>query len=275
MERQVKQMGRKAVFFDGDGTVTDLIKGIPVSAAEAIRACKENGHLTFLCTGRSRAMVDRGLEEVGFDGMIAGAGTYLERDGQVQYNKELPPAEARRVMELLRGKGLVPVMEGRDYMYYDLEEYTDEVDWFAGRLTQMLGEHWRPITGNEHCMHVNKISAKAVPGADREGALRELSPSFDAVVHEAKGFAGGTIELMPKGYSKALGIAVACRLYDIDQKDTVAFGDSNNDLEMFHHVHTKVAMGNASPKLLELADYVTTDMFHDGIRNGLCYLGLI
>ncbi len=275
MERQVKQMGRKAVFFDGDGTVTDLIKGIPVSAAEAIRACKENGHLMFLCTGRSRAMVDRGLEEVGFDGMIAGAGTYLERDGQVQYNKELPPAEARRAMELLRGKGLVPVMEGRDYMYYDPDEYTDEVDWFAGRLTQMLGEHWRPITGNEDCMHVNKISAKAVPGADREGALRELSPSFDAVVHEAKGFAGGTIELMPKGYSKALGIAVACRLYDIDQKDTVAFGDSNNDLDMFHHVHTKVAMGNASPKLLELADYVTTDMFHDGIRNGLRYLGLI
>lgn len=268
-------MGRKAVFFDGDGTVTDLIKGIPPSASEAIQAGRENGHLMFLCTGRSRALVDRGLETVGFDGIIAGAGTYLEWNGEVQYNKEITPGEARRAMELLRKKGLVPVMEGKDYIYYDLDEYTNEVDWFAGRITEMLGERRRPITGNEDSMHVNKISAKAVPGADREGALRELAPDFDAVVHEAKGFAGGTIEFMPKGYSKALGIAVACRLYGIDQEDTVAFGDSNNDLEMFRHVHTKVAMGNASPKLLELADHVTTDMFHYGIRDGLKHLGLI
>lgn len=268
-------MGRKAVFFDGDGTVTDLVKGIPDSAAEAIRACRENGHLTFLCTGRSRAMVDRGLETVGFNGIIAGAGTYLEWNGEVQYNKEITPEEARRAMELLRKKGLVPVLEGKDYMYYDLDEYTNEVDWFAGRLTRMLGERWKPITGNEDCMYVNKISAKAVAGADREGALREMSSAFDAVVHEAKGFAGGTIEFMPKGYSKALGIAVACRLYGIEQEDTVAFGDSNNDLEMFHYARTKVAMGNASPKLRELADYVTTDMFHYGIRDGLKHLGLI
>ena len=34
-------------------------------------------------------------------------------------------------------------------------------------------------------------------------------------------------------------------------------------------------MGNASPKIKELADYVTTDMFHYGIRNGLEHLGLI
>ncbi|HCT92372.1 MAG TPA: Cof-type HAD-IIB family hydrolase [Lachnospiraceae bacterium] len=268
-------MGRKAIFFDGDGTVTDLVKGVPDSAVEAIRACRENGHLTFLCTGRCRAMVDSGLEAVGFDGIIAGAGTYLEWKGEVLYNKEMTPEEARRTMEILRKKGLVPVMEGKDYMYYDLDEYTDDVDWYAGRITRMLGKRWKPITGNEDCMYVNKISAKAVPGADREGALRELSSSFDAVVHEAKSFAGGTIELMPKGYSKALGIAVACRLYGIEQEDTVAFGDSNNDLEMFRHVHTKVAMGSASPKLLELADYVAPDMFHYGIRDGLKHLELI
>mgnify|MGYP001155118657 CR=1 FL=1 len=220
-------------------------------------------------------MVDRCLEEIGFDGIIAGAGTYLEWEGRVCYNKEVSPEEARRAMEILRNCGLVPVMEGKDFMYYDQEEYTDQVDWYAGQITQLLGERWKPITGNENGMHINKISAKAVPGADRDRALRELSSDFDAVVHEAKGFAGGTVELMPKGYSKALGIAVACRLWHIDWEDTIAFGDSNNDLEMFRHVCTKVAMGNASPKLLALADYVTTDMFHYGIRDGLKHLGLI
>jgi hypothetical protein len=44
---------------------------------------------------------------------------------------------------------------------------------------------------------------------------------------------------------------------------------------MFEYAATRVAMGNASSKILELADHVTTDMFHYGIRDGLRWLGLI
>ena len=60
-----------------------------------------------------------------------------------------------------------------------------------------------------------------------------------------------------------------CRSFGIEWEDTVVFGDSNNDLSMFEYAATKVAMGNGSPKIRELADYVTTDMFHYGIQNGL------
>ena len=37
-------MSRKAVFFDADGTVCDMKKGVPDSAIEAIRALVDNGH---------------------------------------------------------------------------------------------------------------------------------------------------------------------------------------------------------------------------------------
>lgn len=50
-------MSRKAVFFDADGTVCDMKKGVPDSAIEAIRALVDNGHEAWLCTGRSRAFV--------------------------------------------------------------------------------------------------------------------------------------------------------------------------------------------------------------------------
>ena len=81
--------------------------------------------------------------------------------------------------------------------------------------------------------------------------------------------------MLPKGINKAVSIAAVCELFDIPWEDTVVFGDSNNDLSMFEYAATKVAMGNASPKIIELADYVTNDMFHYGIRNGLEYLNLI
>ena len=53
------------------------------------------------------------------------------------------------------------------------------------------------------------------------------------------------------------------------------FGDSNNDLSMFEFAQTKIAMGNAAPGIKELADYVTSDIFHYGIRNGVEHLELI
>ena len=43
-------------------------------------------------------------------------------------------------MEVLRKYGLIPVMEGADFMYYDKEEYTDEVNWYASLITESLGE---------------------------------------------------------------------------------------------------------------------------------------
>lgn len=36
---------------------------------------------------------------------------------------------------------------------------------------------------------------------------------------------------------------------------------------MFEYAKTKVAMGNAASGIKKLADYVTTDIFHYGIKN--------
>ena len=166
-------------------------------------------------------------------------------------------------------------MDGADYMYYDKDEYTTEVNWYTDLITESLGEKWRPIRGNENSMHINKISAKKQNGCNAQQACAELSPYYDMIYHESNNFVGNTIEMVPKGCNKAVGIAAVCRIFHIAWEDTIVFGDSNNDLSMFEYAATKVAMGNASPKIKELADYVTTDMFHYGIRNGLEHLGLI
>ena len=41
--------------------------------------------------------------------------------------------------------------------------------------------------------------------------------------------------MIPKGFSKAVGIAAVCRIFDIAHEDTIVFGDSNNDLSMFEY----------------------------------------
>lgn len=268
-------MEKKAVFFDADGTVCDIEKGVPDSAERAIKTLVDNGHQAWLCTGRSRAFVPEYLEKIPFTGMITACGATIEKNGERLFNKEMSPETAELSVRILRKYGLIPVMEGADFMYYDKEEYTPEVNWYRDLITEALGSRWRPIRGNEHSMRINKISAKLTEGCDADQALRELSAYYDVIRHENNSFVGTTVELIPKGCSKAVGIAAVCRIFGIPWKDTVVFGDSNNDLSMFEYAATKVAMGNASQKILKLADYVTADMFHYGIRNGLAKLGLI
>ena len=59
---------RKALFFDIDGTIWNMKNEIPESTVRAIRALREKGHLTFLCSGRSRAFIQEPkLFDIGFD----------------------------------------------------------------------------------------------------------------------------------------------------------------------------------------------------------------
>ena len=117
-------MTKKAVFFDADGTICDMKKGVPASAIEAVRKLVENGHEAWLCTGRSRAFVPWYLEQIPFTGMITACGATIEKDGVRLFNREMTPQEAELSVKVLRRNGLIPVMEGADFMYYDKEEYT-------------------------------------------------------------------------------------------------------------------------------------------------------
>ena len=61
----------------------------------------------------------------------------------------------------------------------------------------------------------------------------------------------------------------------VHRADTVAFGDSTNDLPMFALAGTAIAMGNGVPELKEKAHYITDTVLQDGIWKALTRLGLI
>jgi len=264
----------KSIFFDADGTILDIKKGIPKDVKDSVAVLKENGHRVFLCTGRSRAFVPKEAEALGFDGIISNMGAYIEYHGKILYDKEIDLSLAKRSVYILRKYGLVPVLEGNHNMYYDTEEYNKSIDWYADLITKELGERLLPIRGNEDNLHINKISAKRLPGCKAEEAVRELSDIFDFIWHEGA-FVGSTIECIAKGHSKGLSLLVLTNVLGIKREDTIAFGDSNNDYDMFKAVSTKVAMGDASDAIIKMADYVTDTLFDGGISKGLNHLGLI
>lgn len=53
--------------------------------------------------------------------------------------------------------------------------------------------------------------------------------------------------------------------YGIDKEETIAFGDGNNDIEMFEAVGTAVAMENPPDRLKEVATDICGHVSDDGI----------
>ncbi len=264
----------KSLFFDADGTILDIEKGLAPDVLDSFSRLVARGHQIFLCTGRSRALVPQELEQLPFTGMITNLGAYIEYKGKPVYTKELSPTDAAFALRILRDNHMIPVMEGSTHMYYDLDEYTTEIDWYANLITKQLGNRLLPIRGNEFRLHINKISAKVRPNSTPDIACKRLSHLFDFIFHEGA-FVGNTIECIAKGHSKGLSLAILCGVLGIDVADTIAFGDSNNDLSMFGAVRTKVAMGDCPLELRNAATYVTDTMAHYGISKALDHLNLI
>lgn len=101
--------------------------------------------------------------------------------------------------------------------------------------------------------------------------VRGLLSEFPVEV-EATGFA---IHIMERGHSKMAGVSKACDLLSIDPSEVVAFGDADNDERMLGECGFGVAVGNASDKAKQAADYIAVGHHAEGVREGLIKLGLI
>ncbi|MDR1468547.1 MAG: HAD hydrolase family protein [Spirochaetaceae bacterium] len=73
---------KKIVFLDIDGTLMAMDQTIPLSAIEACRSARKNGHLLYICSGRQSIEIPRQVREIGFDGLVSAGGASIETAGR-------------------------------------------------------------------------------------------------------------------------------------------------------------------------------------------------
>lgn len=76
---------------------------------------------------------------------------------------------------------------------------------------------------------------------------------------------GLNLEATAKGCNKGEALLWLSRYLGVDPRNTVAFGDGNNDLSMIHAAGYGVAMGNALAEVKKAAQYTTCANTEDGI----------
>lgn len=256
-----------AIFFDIDGTLWDRQNVIPESTKKGIEELHKNGHQLFLCSGRSRIMIKGDhLHALGFDGIIAGCGTYVEYQDEVKLAVELDPEVLRKAVYLLQEYKMPILLEGIEEVFMDVDLVKTE---YGSYLKKLLEEWTYPLEDNDARWKASKISA-LIKDAPYQEIIKKLQDDYEFLDHS-----GHVMEMVPKGFSKASGIQFVCDMLGIDIADTYAFGDGINDCEMLRYVAHGVAMGNGSVAAKEAADYVTSDIHDDGIYNALKHFALI
>lgn len=88
------------------------------------------------------------------------------------------------------------------------------------------------------------------------GAAAELSHSNSA---------DGLLEISAPGIDKGAGLARLCATLGAGPADVVAFGDMPNDLALLRFAGHAVAVANAHPEVLAMADEVTLSNDEDGV----------
>nr|MBQ8253305.1 Cof-type HAD-IIB family hydrolase [Lachnospiraceae bacterium] len=262
---------RKAVFFDIDGTLFEQGKAVPESTVKAIHKLRENGHLAFVCSGRSRIMVPESpILSVGFDGVIAACGMYGSFGEKVLFDEEMRYEWLSDIIPVLKSTGTMYILEGSEYIYYDeLTIHHAIDDWYVRSIEEMIPDRFKVVPDKIEEIHANKISIQ-VPMARKEEVFDRAKNYFQLLLHEEN-----IAEIVPHGFTKAGGIQRMCGLLGVDRKDTFAVGDSINDIEMLRYAQVGIVMGNGTQIAKENADYITTDIYDDGIWNALKHFDLI
>ena len=82
-------------------------------------------------------------------------------------------------------------------------------------------------------------------------------------------------DIISRQGGKKLCMLECLRQIGIDPSEVIAFGDSENDIEMLRAAGIGVAMDNGTPECKAAADYITSDCDEEGILRALEHFGLI
>ena len=266
----MKKETQKAIFFDIDGTISSEETGIiPESAIHAIRKARENGHLTFINTGRTLTSVEEKYKEIGFFGYICGCGTAIYEGETCIYKYNVPKDVCMMIMKKARETKVTAVYESAETIYYDrtlpkhpvVENLENAIAFQGLDLAENLEN--ADISFEKFCVWPTKE-------ADFETFREAIAEYFTCIDR-----GGGMYEIIPVGLTKATGIQRIMEYYHISLENCYAIGDSTNDLAMLQFVPNSIAMGNCMKEILPYCAYQTASVEEDGLEKALKYYQII
>jgi Cof subfamily protein (haloacid dehalogenase superfamily) len=258
-----------AVFFDMDGTIIDARHGIEEPTEKTVQTIKQlekNGFLVGLATGRSKCYISpcAGL----FNCYVTSNGAHAEVANTVISECIVQPDELAKLTSYLDDAGLNYVLEGQRMCYCkDIKEiyYLDMMNNY-----NFSDKYFFPLKDIQ-AIPVNKLMVTYDKPEKIEQFKRAYGSLYDITLQPGN----QACDVGMKGISKGYGVKQVIDYFQLDPKNTYAFGDADNDYDMLCTVGNGIAMGIHSEKLELAACYITGSVQEDGIYQAAKQYGLI
>ncbi|MBR5528576.1 MAG: HAD-IIB family hydrolase [Clostridia bacterium] len=253
---QIKRNGPHAVFFDIDGTLIKKLAetGVSPRMARAIHEARKNGHRFFLNSGRSQGYINKGLvASAEFDGVVSGLGAHITYDSKTVYSALLPRALQLELIDYCDTHGESIIFEGANDEADGRFSFGDS-GFFNVARTADTKESMIALTENRDII---KITIPYLPCAEYAAFLEK---HFEMAYVKNPPYAEGAL----CGNNKGAGIFTVCDILGILRSNTLAVGDSENDIKMLEYAALPVAMGNADEIIKDMCCHIAESVENDG-----------
>lgn len=248
----------KAIFFDIDGTLASFkTHKISPSTFDILKQLQNKGIKLFIATGRGKDGLDV-LQNFPFDGYITLNGQYCYTNDQLIYENTIQKEDLQALLDYLKIKPFPCGFTKEHTKVFNMrDERVDEIHSITHNDNHPAGDC-------HDIIHHKIYQCMCFVNKEEEKELLKIMPNcISARWHPL------FCDVSPIGGTKQNGIDQFLKYYDLNLSETMAFGDGGNDVQMLEHVAISVAMGNANEELKEIADYVTDDVDHEGIKKAL------
>ena len=262
MTEQVRH-GRppRLIATDLDGTIVRSDGSISERTRAALARAEESGAVLVLVTGRPPRWMPPIVAALGHRGLAVcanGAIVYDLHTETVVRHDLLSRDRAMEVVAALRRDvpGIAFAAERHDAGFAHEPSYVPR--WDSGDAKEIM-----PV---EELLQLGVVKLMARhAGLDADALLAAAQPSVGHLGTLTHSSLDGLLEISAAGVSKASGLAALAAEHGVPAHDVAAFGDMPNDLPMLAWAGRGIAVANAHPRVLAIADEVTASNDDDGV----------
>ena len=260
----------KALFFDIDGTLASSRNHIiHKQDIESFQKLHDKGYKLFIATGRDLLIPE---EAKILDPVMSFLTGFIDVNGQ-----HCALADGTEISDTpIDDRDFLPLREECERHHLSMLYRVGNVNHLT-ELTFLVERYWaqmglpipdiRPMDQDLH--NIPKLCIHASPEDEAKWLSPHLAHTWTARITE------DLIDLIPKGIGKSSGLRMMCDHFGIDIKQTMAFGDGQNDLDLLQTAGTAIAMENGAENVKAIAHYVAPCPEKAGITSALMHFGLL
>lgn len=253
----------KMLVLDIDGTILNKEFKASRNVVDCLKRLSARGIKVVLATGRMYSATESVVKLLGIDTPVIcyqGALVVDSKDNRVLYERNLPEKAAKLVVRYLRQTGFHINLYQDDKLY--VESDNEHIHRYV--LERRIGYVVVDSFDEMGLSGVNKLLA--IDGDVRRVAVlvEKLNNAFGGELLAVKSMPT-FCEITAKDATKGRAIEYLADFWGIKKSEIMAIGDQDNDIEMLRAAGIGVAMGNATPKLKTVADFITKSVDEDGV----------